>query len=105
MKRLCLLIAVVFIFVAGFTSLPVDSFAKSTSGESVASQVLSDPVDINTADENILSALPGIGPKTAAAITDYRKEHGKFNSVEELEQVKGIGSVKLSKIKPFLKKI
>lgn len=105
MKRVCLLIAVVFTFMAGFAGVPAESFAKSTQSENTANQVLSGPVDINTADEAILSSLPGIGPKTAEAITDYRKQHGNFKSVDDLQQVKGIGTVKLAKLKPFLKKI
>lgn len=105
MRRIVLLIAVVFTFIAGFASLPVESFATSTKSESAASKVLSGPVDINTADEAVLSSLPGVGSKTAIAIIDYRKQHGNFKSVDDLEQVKGIGSKKLAKLKPFLKKI
>lgn len=50
------------------------------------------PVNVNQADaEAISEALSGIGPKKAAAIVQYREEHGAFKSVQELENVKGIG--------------
>ena len=49
------------------------------------------PVNLNTATLEQLDTLPGIGPVTAQAILDYREENGPFTSVEELEQVYGIG--------------
>ncbi|UOO81381.1 helix-hairpin-helix domain-containing protein [Uruburuella testudinis] len=48
-------------------------------------------VNINTAGEEELKALPGIGPSKAAAIVEYRSRNGNFKSVEELKNVKGIG--------------
>lgn len=54
--------------------------------------VFASPVNINQADaEAIADALAGIGPKKAAAIVQYREEHGRFNSLKELENVNGIG--------------
>jgi competence protein ComEA len=105
MKKICLLLAVAFVCVTGFTALPGDSVAAATKTETVASQTLSGKVNINTADEAILSALPGIGPKTAVAIISYRTEHGKFQAIQDLQQVKGIGEKKFAKIEPYLEKI
>lgn len=48
-------------------------------------------VNINTADQTALTALPGIGEKKAAAIVQYRKDHGKFKNPQDLLAVKGIG--------------
>ena len=48
-------------------------------------------VNINTAGADELKALPGIGPAKAEAIVEYRNQHGNFKSVEELNNVKGIG--------------
>lgn len=48
-------------------------------------------VNINTADLDELCELPGIGPVKAAAIILYRTEVDGFDSIEELENVKGIG--------------
>jgi len=48
-------------------------------------------VNINKADVKTLSTLKGLGPKKARAIVAYREEHGRFKSVEDLNQVKGIG--------------
>ena len=55
-------------------------------------RVLAAPVDVNSADATTLAeALNGVGPKIAAAIVSYRKEHGPFNNVQDLLKVKGIG--------------
>ena len=48
-------------------------------------------VNINTADAAQLEALDGIGPTLAQRIVAYREEHGPFASIEELDNVKGIG--------------
>jgi len=59
-------------------------------------------ININTASIEELISLPGIGPKTAERIYEYRKKHGKFKDVNELLNVKGIGPKKLEKIKPYI---
>jgi competence protein ComEA len=60
------------------------------------------PVNLNTATEPQLEALPGIGPVTAAAILQYRTEHGPFGSVDQLLDVSGIGDVTLSNLRPYV---
>ena len=60
-------------------------------------------VDINTATIEELQSLSGIGETYALRIVEYREANGKFNSVEELVHVKGIGKRTLDKIKPFIK--
>lgn len=57
-----------------------------------ASVALADPVNVNTADAETISAeLQGVGMTKAIAIVEYRKEHGPFKTVDDLAQVKGIG--------------
>ena len=56
-------------------------------------------VNINSASAEELKALPGIGPAKAAAIVEYRSQHGSFKSVEELKEVKGIGEGIFNKLK------
>jgi len=57
-----------------------------------AGQAIAAAVDVNSADARaIADALSGVGPKTAAAIVTYRKQHGPFKVVEDLLNVKGIG--------------
>lgn len=59
-------------------------------------------VNINTADIGQLDTLPGIGDSTAQKIIDYRNENGKFNSIEDIKNVKGIGDSKFQKIKEYI---
>lgn len=56
-------------------------------------------VNINTAGENELDTLDGIGPATARAIIAYRNQIGTFGSIEQIKEVKGIGDAKFSSIK------
>ncbi len=49
-----------------------------------------DCVNINTADADVLSTLPGIGQSKAASIIAYREKNGAFQSIEELMEVPGI---------------
>jgi len=59
-------------------------------------------VDINQATSPEIANLPKVGPSLAAAIVDYREQHGTFASPEELTNVSGIGAKKLAAIAPFL---
>ncbi len=51
-------------------------------------------IDINTATIEQLETVNGVGQDTAQNILNYKKEHGKFKSIEELEAVKGVGKVR-----------
>lgn len=57
------------------------------------------PIDLNTATVDQLDQLPGVGPATAAAIVDDRRDHGPFKSVEDLARVRGIGPAKLAALR------
>lgn len=76
--------------------------ASSAFGSSAELQTNGDPnqpttttegtkVNLNAADQEALESLPGIGPRTAERIIAYRDEHGPFEKVEELMNVRGIG--------------
>jgi competence protein ComEA len=59
-------------------------------------------MDLNTATLEQLDEIPGIGASKAKAILDYRLKKGRFNRIEELIEVKGIGEKMLEKLKAFL---
>lgn len=57
-------------------------------------------VNLNTADLASLDTLPGVGPVLAQRILDWRTEHGRFTSVDELGEVSGIGDKLMAQLRP-----
>ncbi len=60
-------------------------------------------VDINTADETELQKLPGVGPVLAGRIAAHRETVGRFESVEDLLDVPGIGETRLASIRDLIR--
>ena len=60
-----------------------------------------DKVNINTADKEALSSLPGVGPVIAARIIEYREKE-PFKNIEEIKKIKGIGEKTFQKIKDLI---
>jgi competence protein ComEA len=58
-------------------------------------------VNVNTATAEELEMLPGIGPSKARAILAARQEKGRFESLDELEGVKGIGLSTVEQLRPY----
>jgi competence protein ComEA len=59
-------------------------------------------VNLNTATQAELELLPGIGPAMAKRILDYRKDHGKFASVEQLDNVRGVGAKTMERLRALV---
>jgi competence protein ComEA len=76
-------------------SLAHGAAAAPPSSASTPSQ----PVNLNTATLEQLDTLDGVGPATAQKIIDFRTAHGGFNSVDDLDQVPGIGEKKLAALR------
>lgn len=76
---------------------------ENTISESSKNINNDEKININTATQTELETLPGIGPSTALRIIEYRKENGKFNSIEDIKKISGIGDRKFSQIKDLIK--
>ena len=63
------------------------------------SQMASQIVNVNEASAQELELVKGVGPALAERIIEYRTANGKFKSLDQLKEVKGIGEAKLSKMK------
>jgi competence protein ComEA len=85
------------IFVPGKDD-PLPSLPRTTSGSSEDG-----PVDLNTATAADLEELPGIGPVLADRIVDWRTEHGRFTTVDELREVDGIGEKLMSRLRSLVR--
>jgi len=56
-------------------------------------------ISINSAGEEELRSLPGIGPARARAILEYRRTHGNFSNINELENIPGIGPATVARVR------
>jgi competence protein ComEA len=75
------------------------SRAAAASAPATAAATPAQPINLNTATLEQLDTLDGVGPTTAQKILDYRKEHGGFGSVDELDEIPGIGEKKLAALR------
>jgi competence protein ComEA len=75
------------------------STAPATSAPAAPEQ----PVNLNTATLEQLDTLDGVGPATAQKILDYRTEHGGFGSIDELDQIPGIGEKRLAALREHVR--
>ncbi|MBM7825263.1 competence protein ComEA [Arcanobacterium pluranimalium] len=74
---------------------------NSQAGAQTGSQT-NKKISLNSATAQELDTLPGIGPITAQQIVQWRKQHGKFTSVEQLGEISGIGAKTIEKLRPYL---
>jgi competence protein ComEA len=61
------------------------------------------PVSLSTATLDQLETLPGVGPVLAQHIVDYRTQHGGFASIDQLNDVTGIGDHRFTDLKPLVR--
>jgi len=84
--------------------VPVPASAASVPGgaDVPAGSAAAGPIDLNTATLEQLQSLPGVGPVLAQHILDWRTQHGRFASVDQLNEVSGIGTVKFAALRPLV---
>lgn len=73
-----------------------------TPANSATSSSKDQLININKADIQGLTSLPGIGPAKAEAIISYREENGGFKSVQDLMEVTGIGQKTFEKLETYI---
>lgn len=81
-----------------------DKLYIPTVGEMAEIQAQEDgKVDLNTASKEELMTLPGIGEAKANAVIQYRDQHGKFQTIEDVMNISGIKENLFQKIKEYIK--
>jgi competence protein ComEA len=75
---------------------------KAAPKKAKGKQSLSGKLNLNTATEEQLQMLPGVGPSKAERVLAWRKKNGAFKRVADLRKVKGFGYKTLKKLEAFL---
>ncbi|MEU8224267.1 helix-hairpin-helix domain-containing protein [Kribbella sp. NPDC048915] len=83
------------------TQPPSTQQPPSTTGP--PTKAPSTPVNLNTATLAELDALPGVGPVLAQRILDHRTENGPFTSIDQLQEVPGVGPKKFDSLKSHVR--
>jgi comEA protein len=83
------------------SSAPTSS--EKSSKSSIKKKLEPNSISLNGASASELARIPGIGPKTAEAIIQYRSENGPFQEISHIIKVKGIGPKKWEQIRPYLR--
>jgi competence protein ComEA len=76
--------------------------ATTPKAAATATATAAAPVNLNTATVEQLATIPGVGPRMAERIIDYRQKNGGFKKVEDLMNVSGVGEKSFLKMKPLI---
>jgi competence protein ComEA len=88
-----------------YVGVPTPANAEPAPGASAGRSAPGGPggqVDLNSASLASLDTLPGVGPVTAQRILDWRTQHGRFATVDQLQEVDGIGPSRFAKLKELV---
>lgn len=81
----------------GFAAALLISLSLGLSSGAMAQQVA--PINVNTADAELLTELPGIGPSRAEALIKERDANGAFENADDLTRISGIGEATVDNIR------
>ena len=80
----------------GLNSISEDTAGNANKG------ITNGKVNLNLADSATLQTIPGIGPSKAERILDYRNTNGRFNTIEDIMNITGIGEKTFESIRAYI---
>lgn len=102
MRVLFVLLSLLAVAASSSAAQTPKAASPGRSARSTAKAAPSAPVNLNTATEAQLEALPGVGARAAQRIVEFRQKNGGFKKIEDLMNVKGFGERSFLKLKPYL---
>ncbi len=102
MRLVVVTLAAALLLVTALAPVPLSAAPGRQAGAAEAKASNPVVVNLNTATSDQLQKLPGIGPRTAARIIEYRQKNGGFKKIEELMNVRGVGEKSFLRIKAHL---
>lgn len=100
-KRIKAAVLLCGLFLAGALAMPLMA-AEPQNDRALLAQQSAERLNINTANAEQLASLPGIGPVRAEAILVLRAEKGRFSSMSELQEVRGIGAATATRLESLV---
>jgi len=97
-----ILMAAIFGIAVSAAAASAQNKATTPKAAATATATATAPVNLNTATAEQLATIPGVGPKMAERIIDYRQKNGGFKKVEDLMNVSGVGEKSFLKMKPLI---
>ena len=92
----------VLLFFGLFSSVSLGHWLPADGQPGPSAPGVATPLNLNKATVEQLDGLPEVGPALAGRIVAYRDQHGPFTRFEQLDEVKGIGTRTLEKLRPHL---
>ena len=97
-----ILMAAIFGIAVSAAAASAQNKATTPKAAATATATATAPVNLNTATAEQLATIPGVGPRMAERIIDYRQKNGGFKKVEDLMNVSGVGEKSFLKMKPLI---
>jgi competence protein ComEA len=89
--------------VVGGSGQGLRSTGSATGPAAASAAATPDLIDLNAADEAALESLPGVGPVMAGNIIAWRESNGGFRSVDQLQEITGIGPARFATLAPLVR--